>query len=72
MQKSNAQKSFCPICQKLISTTTNNSYIPFCSIRCKTIDLGNWLSDHYRIPVELDEETKEELDNNNLDNSKDN
>jgi len=30
---------------------------PFCSPRCKMIDLGRWLSGAYRIPVEDQEET---------------
>lgn len=30
---------------------------PFCSDKCKTIDLGRWLSDRYSIPAEeVDEE----------------
>jgi endogenous inhibitor of DNA gyrase (YacG/DUF329 family) len=31
---------------------------PFCSPRCKTIDLGRWLGETYRIPA--DEEGAEE------------
>jgi endogenous inhibitor of DNA gyrase (YacG/DUF329 family) len=27
---------------------------PFCSPRCKTIDLGRWLSDDYHIPPEAE------------------
>jgi endogenous inhibitor of DNA gyrase (YacG/DUF329 family) len=34
---------------------------PFCSSRCKTIDLGRWLGETYRIPaVEADEPPPEE------------
>lgn len=29
-----------------------NPWRPFCSERCKLIDLGQWASDGYRIPVE--------------------
>ncbi len=25
---------------------------PFCSTRCKTIDLGRWLGERYRLPAE--------------------
>jgi endogenous inhibitor of DNA gyrase (YacG/DUF329 family) len=25
---------------------------PFCSARCKTIDLGRWLNESYRLPAE--------------------
>ena len=29
----------------------DNAAFPFCSARCKTIDLGKWLNGEYRIPV---------------------
>jgi hypothetical protein len=29
-----------------------NPWRPFCSERCKLIDLGQWATDAYRIPVE--------------------
>jgi endogenous inhibitor of DNA gyrase (YacG/DUF329 family) len=32
---------------------------PFCSRRCKTIDLGRWLSEDYRIVAEGEEEAEE-------------
>jgi endogenous inhibitor of DNA gyrase (YacG/DUF329 family) len=32
---------------------------PFCSRRCKTIDLGRWLSEDYCIPAEGEEEAEE-------------
>ncbi len=30
--------------------------MPFCSLRCKRIDLGRWLDEAYGVPVEPDEE----------------
>ncbi|MES1954631.1 hypothetical protein SAHY_08611 [Salinisphaera hydrothermalis EPR70] len=30
--------------------TPNNAYRPFCSRRCKLIDLGDWLDESNRIP----------------------
>jgi len=39
----------CPICGKLVIATPHR---PFCSARCKTIDLGRWLSGDYRIETE--------------------
>lgn len=36
----------CPICRKPTDPTTR----PFCSTRCKDIDLGKWLSGSYAIP----------------------
>jgi hypothetical protein len=29
-----------------------NPAFPFCSARCKTIDLGRWLNEEYRVPVQ--------------------
>jgi hypothetical protein len=40
----------CPICRKKISWEAN-PFRPFCSERCKLMDLGNWLSERYRIPT---------------------
>ncbi len=45
----------CPICQKPVKIT--DEFMPFCSERCKLIDLGNWASEKYVIsePVLLDD-----------------
>jgi len=40
----------CPICSKVLAHG-ENPYRPFCSERCKLIDLDNWLSGRYQIPV---------------------
>jgi uncharacterized protein len=40
----------CPTCKKLAIYDTNNPYRPFCSERCKMIDLGDWANENYRIP----------------------
>jgi len=52
----------CPICKKLI-TWKGNPHRPFCSEKCKMIDLGYWASEQYRIvtdSLQQNEETKEE------------
>lgn len=42
----------CPIChQSAGSDRAKNTFAPFCSGRCKTIDLSRWLSGDYAIPV---------------------
>lgn len=46
----------CPRCGKE-AETKDNPFRPFCSERCKLVDLGNWLSGSYRIPTS---ETAEE------------
>jgi endogenous inhibitor of DNA gyrase (YacG/DUF329 family) len=38
----------CPICQKEVKFDDPN--MPFCSDRCRLIDLGNWASGKYVIP----------------------
>jgi uncharacterized protein len=47
----------CPNCKRE-TTWEGNAYRPFCSERCKLIDLDNWLSERYRIPAPA--ETAEE------------
>jgi uncharacterized protein len=44
----------CPICQRTMKGRTRAEWPqwPFCSDRCKTIDLGRWLSGNYRVPAE--------------------
>lgn len=39
----------CPHCQKEASWQ-DNPHRPFCSERCKMIDLGAWISEDYKIP----------------------
>lgn len=39
----------CPICKRN-TTWEGNPFRPFCSERCKLIDLDNWLAERYRVP----------------------
>lgn len=39
----------CPVCGREAAGTCADLVHPFCSERCKLIDLGNWLSDAYAI-----------------------
>ena len=41
----------CPRCGKSVEWTPASPFRPFCSQRCKDIDLGAWASESYRIPV---------------------
>ncbi|HEX5423507.1 MAG TPA: DNA gyrase inhibitor YacG [Candidatus Acidoferrales bacterium] len=49
----------CPICQKPVDSAQSPDF-PFCSERCRLLDLGNWASEKYKIsePV-IDESTPE-------------
>jgi uncharacterized protein len=49
----------CPHCGKSVEWTSANAYRPFCSERCKLIDLGAWATEKYRVPVV---EEKDELE----------
>jgi uncharacterized protein len=54
----NEMSKKCPICEH--NATVESS--PFCSARCKEIDLGRWFTEGYSIPVvELDDIPEEEL-----------
>lgn len=37
----------CPTCKE--PADLEGPHRPFCSVRCKQIDLGNWLSESYRV-----------------------
>lgn len=43
-------KMRCPHCGG-IANWDNNPYRPFCSERCKLLDLGMWIDEKYRVPV---------------------
>lgn len=40
----------CPICKNVAERRDDDRWAPFCSERCKLIDLGNWLGEGYRVP----------------------
>ena len=39
----------CPLCGR---ETADRAHAPFCSDRCRTVDLGRWLNGAYRLPTE--------------------
>ncbi|MFI4869772.1 MAG: DNA gyrase inhibitor YacG [Steroidobacterales bacterium] len=45
-----AQRLRCPTCQRAIEWSEQFPYRPFCSERCRLIDLGAWLSAQHAIP----------------------
>lgn len=41
----------CPVCGHVLATSAAGGAVPpFCSARCRAIDLGRWLTESYRIP----------------------
>jgi endogenous inhibitor of DNA gyrase (YacG/DUF329 family) len=58
----NTKQVACPTCKKLAAYDTNNPFRPFCSQRCKMIDLGDWANENYRIPDNKPTGLDDELD----------
>jgi endogenous inhibitor of DNA gyrase (YacG/DUF329 family) len=49
----------CPTCGEPVTWSAESPWRPFCSERCKLIDLGEWLEEGYRIPGPDDESAEE-------------
>lgn len=52
-RKADAIMLSCPYCRKEFDRETTKS-MPFCSSRCKQIDLGLWLNEVHGMPYEID------------------
>jgi endogenous inhibitor of DNA gyrase (YacG/DUF329 family) len=54
----------CPICGRRMQSQllTDWPQFPFCSQRCKTIDLGRWLNESYGIKKEEPDQDAEDLE----------
>ena len=52
----------CPICERMFEPAETTA-MPFCSDRCRQIDLGRWMREVYSVPVERnpDEEPEERM-----------
>jgi len=58
----------CPVCNKKFDSAQGEDTLPFCSARCRQIDLGRWLGEGYAVPHErLDEEEHEALPDESVD-----
>lgn len=49
---------YCPICRRPFDPQ-HSPAMPFCSERCRLIDLGRWLDERYGLPIERGEESDE-------------
>jgi uncharacterized protein len=51
----------CPICRKSVADDEPDrpATYPFCSERCKVIDLGRWLDGKYQVPVRSEDEAED-------------
>ena len=50
----------CPICKKEVASDDQN--MPFCSERCRILDLGNWASEKYVISTPTRQNEVEEFE----------
>jgi endogenous inhibitor of DNA gyrase (YacG/DUF329 family) len=59
MPRKRTLKLRCPICKKTVKS--GDQEFPFCSDRCRAIDLGKWASGAYVIPsiADADEQIRE-------------
>jgi len=46
----------CPTCHKAVSWE-GNAFRPFCSERCRLVDLQGWFGERYRIPQDEDSDS---------------
>jgi len=59
-------KHICPVCRKTVKTSVQaksgeERFFPFCSRRCKLVDLGAWLDAEYKIVSKSQSEESTEL-----------
>jgi uncharacterized protein len=59
----------CPICRKPTDSTTDAEF-PFCSERCRLLDLGNWASEKYVVSDSVLDESIPEIPDRDPDDRK--
>jgi endogenous inhibitor of DNA gyrase (YacG/DUF329 family) len=52
----------CPTCATQVEWIPENRFRPFCSERCKNIDLGAWSSESYTIAADMPPDPLEDGD----------
>lgn len=63
-------KRTCPVCEKSVSVS-ETPHSPFCSARCKNVDLNRWLTGGYVIAGNATGDDSEGIEENDLDNTLD-
>ncbi|AKU91222.1 DNA gyrase inhibitor YacG [Vulgatibacter incomptus] len=53
------KEATCPNCGKPTEGRPANPYAPFCSRRCRMVDLGRWFGESYRVPGRPEESEDE-------------
>jgi len=51
----------CPRCGEPSLYSPDNPWRPFCSERCRSLDLGAWASESYRVPAQPDPQDNDSL-----------
>jgi endogenous inhibitor of DNA gyrase (YacG/DUF329 family) len=59
MAQSDKRIVSCPQCGKPVPWGPESRFRPFCSARCKLIDLGQWATEQYRVPDESQKDAGE-------------
>ena len=56
MEESDTQVIECPVCNRKVCFKhfSDATYFPFCSRKCKLVDLGRWFNEEYSIERDLD------------------
>jgi hypothetical protein len=49
----------CAVCGKAVAP--DSRFRPFCSARCRQVDLGRWLAGDYAIPVQPEDQDGEDV-----------
>ena len=44
----------CPTCGSEFDRSAEHASFPFCSKRCRLVDLGNWLDERYRVAASFE------------------
>ena len=55
----------CPQCGRPVEWAATSRWRPFCSARCKMIDLGAWAAESYRVPVAQSPEPDDQAEKDN-------
>ncbi len=56
LYRSSMSEARCPICERPTAPRASNEAFPFCSPRCRTIDLGQWLGEKYAVVPASDDD----------------
>jgi hypothetical protein len=51
----------CPTCGRVFDSE-HTPAMPFCSERCRLVDLGRWLDEEHGLPVETEDHAAEKAD----------